>query len=103
MYLNSHCDKIKYAFTPIFKELIMHISIRGFPPGTSEAEIREPLEEFGVNVFGISIQTSDSDDRYLAIIDVDTDEAGCKFLTDRLNGKIWKGKKLHAASYLFLK
>jgi len=61
------------------------------------------LEEFGVPVKEITIQTSKNDDRYLAIIDVDTDEAGCKYLVGRLNGKVGKGQKLVAMTHLFMK
>jgi len=81
----------------------MHISVRGFPSGTSEAEIREPLEELGVKVLDVTIQSSENDDRHLAIIDIDTDEAGCKYLVDRLNGRVWKGQKLVAMKHLFMK
>ncbi|WP_456406011.1 hypothetical protein [Thiolapillus sp.] len=81
----------------------MHIGISGFPPETSEADIREPLEEFGAIVKEITIQPSDQEDRYLAIVDVDTDETGCKVLVEKINGKIWKGKRLRAIQYLFVK
>lgn len=81
----------------------MHISIGGFPPGTTEAEIREPLEEFGAVINEITIQSSEKDGGYMAIVDVDTDETGCKVLAEKINGKLWKGVALRAKSYLFLK
>lgn len=81
----------------------MHISIGGFPPGTTEAEIREPLEEFGAVINEITIQSSEKDGGYIAIVDVDTDETGCKVLAEKINGKLWKGVALRAKSYLFLK
>ncbi len=81
----------------------MNIGIGGFPPGTSEAEIREPLEEFGAVINKITIQPSDREDGYLAIVDVDTDDTGCKILVEKINGKIWKGKRLRAINYLFVK
>jgi len=79
----------------------MHISIGGFPSGTSEAEIREPLEALGVKVLDVTIKTSESDDRYVAIIDLDTDEAGCKYLANRMNGRMWHGQTLVARVHLF--
>ena len=81
----------------------MKISIGGFPPDTTETEIREPLEEFGAVINKITIQPSEKESRYMAILDVDTDEAGCKVLAEQINGKVWKGRKLRARSYLFLK
>ncbi|WP_457676447.1 hypothetical protein [Thiolapillus sp.] len=81
----------------------MHISISGFPPDTTEQDLREPLEEFGAIVKNIRIEPSDDDHNYLALIDVDTDETGCKVLADRINGHVWKGRKLRARYYLFVK
>ncbi len=81
----------------------MHISISGFPPDTTEQDLREPLEEFGAIVKSIRIEPSDDDHNYLALIDVDTDETGCKVLADRINGHVWKGRKLRARYYLFVK
>jgi hypothetical protein len=81
----------------------MHISISGFLPETTEEELREPLEEFGAVVKGITIEPSEDDHNYMAIVDVDTDEIGCKVLADKINGKVWKGRKLRARYYLFVK
>lgn len=81
----------------------MHISIMGFPPGTSEAEIREPLEEYGAIINKITIQPSDMEDRWLAIVDLETDATGRKVLAEKINGRVWKGRKLRAINYLFLK
>jgi len=58
----------------------MDISIGGFPPDTTEAEIREPLEEFGAVINKITIQPSEKEGGYMAIVDVDTDETGCMLL-----------------------
>ncbi len=81
----------------------MKISIGGFPPDTTEEEIRKPLEEFGAVINKISIQPSEKEGGYMAILDVDTDETGCKVLAEQINGKMWKGKQLRARSFMFLK
>ncbi|MEA3291172.1 MAG: RNA-binding protein, partial [Pseudomonadota bacterium] len=81
----------------------MNIGISGFPPDTSEADIREALEKYGAIINKITIQPSKREDGYLANVDVDTDETGCKVLVEKINGVFWKGRKLRAHSYLFLK
>jgi len=80
----------------------MKISIRGFETGTTEKEIRESLEDYGVVVSDVNILKSEADDRYLAVLDLDTDEAGVKYLVKRLNGRVWKGKTLAVSAHLFM-
>ena len=81
----------------------MKIAIGGFPPDTSEAEIRQALEEFGAVVNSVRIETSEVEDKYLATVDVDTDETGARMLAEKIDGKFWKGKVLRANAYLFFK
>lgn len=81
----------------------MKFVIGGFPPETTEQEIREPLEEFGAVITKVTIQPSEKEDGFLAIVEVDTDETGRKVLAEKINGKMWKGRKLRAPSILFLK
>ncbi|WP_041066868.1 hypothetical protein [Thiolapillus brandeum] len=81
----------------------MHISVSGFPPGTTEEELREPLEEFGAVIKSIKIEPSEDDHNQMALINVDTDETGCKILAEKINGRIWKGRKLRARYFLFVK
>lgn len=81
----------------------MHISISGFPADTSEEEIREALEESGATVTKITMEPSDSGKRTLAVVDVDTDETGAKVIAERIDGHVWKGRRLTARAYLFLK
>jgi len=81
----------------------MHISISGFPADTGEDEIRTALEAFGATVNAITMEPSDNGKRPLAVVDVDTDETGAKIIAERINGHIWKGKRLLARAYLFLK
>ena len=81
----------------------MHISIRGFSPETSEQEIRQALEDFGVQVNSITYKTDEASGSVpLAIVDVETDQLGAKVLAEHIDGRFWKGKKLRARSYLFL-
>ena len=66
-------------------------------------EIREALENYGAVVNKVTIEAPEKEGRYLAIVDVDTDETGVKVLTEQINGRVWKGQKLRANAYLFLK
>ena len=81
----------------------MHISVTGFPPDTTEEELREPFEKFGAVIKNIKIEPSEDDHNYMALIDVDTDETGCRILADKINGRVWKGRKLRARYFLFVK
>ncbi|WP_293688127.1 RNA recognition motif domain-containing protein [Thiolapillus sp.] len=81
----------------------MHISISGFPPDTTIEELREPLEEYGAVIRDLTIEPSNNEDNYIAMVDVDTDDTGCKILAEKINGRIWKGKKLRARHFLFIK
>jgi len=80
----------------------MNIGISGFPPDTSEEEIREALEEFGAVVTSVMITPSEDPDRYVANVNIDTDKLGMKVIADKINGTVWKGKKLAASGYLYL-
>ncbi|UCE89824.1 MAG: hypothetical protein JSW10_03060 [Pseudomonadota bacterium] len=79
----------------------MRIMIGGFPPDTTEDEIRKALEDYGVEVKGLSIQTPNNLARYLATVDVDLDKTGCKVLTEKINNRFWKGHRLKADYFLF--
>jgi hypothetical protein len=81
----------------------MHLSISGFPDDTEEEEIRTALEEFGATVNTITMEPSDDGGHTLALVDVDTDDTGAKIIAEKINGRIWKGKRLRARAYLFLK
>ncbi len=81
----------------------MRISISGFPEDTSESEIRTALEDFGATVKQITMEPSDDGKRTLAVVDVDTDETGAKIIAEKINGRIWKGRRLRARAYLFMK
>ena len=81
----------------------MKIGISGFPPETTEEEIRRPLEEFGAVVKSVTIEPSNIRERNVAIVDADTDETGAKVLVKKLDGFYWKGRKLHAYFYRFFR
>jgi nucleoside-triphosphatase THEP1 len=70
--------------------------ISGFPKDTTAEEIREALEASGVPVTGIVIEPGSSEDRNVALVDVDTDATGMRVLTERLDGFVWKGHRLRA-------
>ena len=78
----------------------MEIIIAGFPPETTEDEIKEALETYGVTTCKVTILKSHDPSRYTATVDVDTDETGCRVLAEKINGTVWKGKKLRANYFL---
>ncbi|HHJ17266.1 MAG TPA: RNA-binding protein [Gammaproteobacteria bacterium] len=78
----------------------MEIIISGFPPETTEDEIKEALESHGAPILEVKIMESNDVDRYTATVDVDTDETGCRVLAEKVNGTVWKGKKLRANYFL---
>lgn len=78
----------------------MKIGIAGFPPDTTEEEIRQALVGFGVPVTHVTIEPSQDQDRFLAVVEADVDEAGARVLVDLINNKVWKGKTLRANRYL---
>ena len=78
----------------------MNLSIRGFPADTTEQEIRDALEKFGAKVNSVEIMLSENPDRHLAVVDIDTDRLGIDVIADRINGVVWKGKRLVAQGTL---
>jgi ribosomal protein L12E/L44/L45/RPP1/RPP2 len=81
----------------------MDIAISGFPAETTEDEIRETLEKYGVTVKEVSIELSDNPHRNLATVGVDLDESGARVLAKKLNGLVYKGQRLRAEIYLLFK
>ena len=81
----------------------MKITVSGFPPDTTEEEIREAIEDYGAAVTSVTVDPSEDPSEYLAVIDVDTDETGCKVLVDAINGLVWKDRTLRAQRFLFVK
>jgi len=80
----------------------MHIAISNFSPETTIDEIRQALEDFGVSIRDITLENDEDGDHTLALVDVDTDELGAKALAERINGHVWKGRRLRARAYLFI-
>jgi hypothetical protein len=78
----------------------MHNSIGGFPAEVEEKEIREALAAYGVPITDVTL-APDSGGHTLALVDVDTDELGAKALAEKLNGHIWRGRRLRARAHLF--
>ncbi|MEA3412548.1 MAG: RNA-binding protein [Pseudomonadota bacterium] len=81
----------------------MDIAISGFPAETTEDEIREALEEYGVTVKEVSIELSNNPQRNLATVGVDLDESGARVLAKKINGSFYKGQRLRAENYLLFK
>lgn len=79
----------------------MKIAVRGFPPETTEEEIREALEKYGAVVEKIVIEPAKNPEEYLALIEIDTDETGCQVLADAINGTVWKDRRLRADRFMF--
>ena len=80
----------------------MNIGISGFTPDTTEEEIREALEKFGAVVNSVKITASNDPGRFVATVDIDTDKLGMKVIAEKINGTVWKGKRLTATGYLYL-
>jgi len=80
----------------------MHISIAGFPADVEEEDIRKALENHGAMVHSVTLEPN-SGDHTLAVVDVETDETGARALAERINGRIWRGRRLRARAFLFLK
>ncbi len=81
----------------------MQIAVSGFAPETTQEEIRKALENYGVVVDEITIYPSDNPERYLAVIGVDADETGAQVIIKAIHGKSWKGRRLSAEFFRFLK
>lgn len=79
----------------------MNIFVRGFPPDTTSEEIKQAIQDFGAPVNKVDIQPSDDPDRYVAVIDTPVDNTGARVLAEKINGTVWKGKKLVAENMLF--
>ena len=81
----------------------MHIGISGFPAGTTEEEVKAALESYGAPIISVEFKESDDPERIVALVDVDTNEIGRKVLAEKIDGHVWKGRKLSAQSYLLFK
>ena len=80
----------------ILEHAMQKLLISGFPKETSEGEIRGALESAGVPVKAILIERQGSEERPIALVEVDTDRNGMRVLTERLDGLVWKGHRLRA-------
>jgi len=72
----------------------MNVVIRNLPDNTSEEEIGELLKEHGVPVTDVTLTNEGDEDRYLAVVALDTDHAGATALVKMLDGRFWRGKTL---------
>jgi len=81
----------------------VHIGVSGFAEDTTVEEVKEALESYGAPIISVEFKESEDPARILALIDVDTNEIGCKVLAEKIDGHVWKGRKLRAQSYLLFK
>ncbi len=81
----------------------MHISVSDFPPGTTEEEVRQVLEAYGVPIRSVTLEGKPDGPHTLAVVDIDTDQTGARALAGRIDGHIWKGRRLRAYAHLFLR
>jgi hypothetical protein len=79
----------------------MNVVIRNLPDNTSEEEIAELLKEHGVPVTDVTLTNEGDEERYVAVIALDTDHAGATALVKMLDGKFWRGKTLKARAQTF--
>ena len=74
----------------------MNVVIRNLPDNTSEAEIRELLQEHGVPVTQVTLTSEGDAEHFVAVIGLDTDNAGAQALVKMLDGKYWREHTLAA-------
>lgn len=74
----------------------MNVVIRNLPDNTSEDEIGELLKEHGVPVNSVTLTNEGDQERYVAVVSMDTDHAGAAALVKMLDGRFWRGKTLKA-------
>ena len=79
----------------------MNVVIRNLPDNTSEDEIAELLKEHGVPVTDVTLTNEGDEQRFVAVIALDTDHAGASALVKMLDGKFWRGKTLKARAQTF--
>lgn len=74
----------------------MNVIITNLPDNTSEEEIGELLKEIGVPVTGVTLTNEGDEERFVAVVALDTDQSGATALVKMLHGKLWRGKTLEA-------
>ncbi len=78
----------------------MQLWIRNIAPGTTEEEIREFLAQYA-EATSITLATSGSQDRHTAVADVPGDRPMGNALAKKLNGMLWKERRLEVHTTLF--
>ena len=74
----------------------MNVLIRNLPDDISEAEIRELLKEHGVPVTDVTLTREGDAERLVAVVGLDTDNAGAQALVKMVDGKYWRERTLSA-------
>ena len=76
----------------------MNVVIRNLPDNTSEEEIDGLLKEHGVPVSDVTLTNEGDEERYVAVVALDTDATA---LVKMLDGKFWRGQTLKARAQTF--
>ena len=74
----------------------MNVVIENLPDNTSEAEIRELLQEHGVPVTKVTLTSEGDAERLVAVVALDTDNAGAQALVKMVDGRYWREHTLAA-------
>lgn len=74
----------------------MNVVIGNLPDNTSDTEIRELLQEHGVPVTQVTLTSEGDEERFVAVVALDTDNAGAQALVKMVNGKYWREHTLTA-------
>ncbi len=76
--------------------LPMNVLIDHLPTDATEAGVREILAEHGVPVTSVRLSNEGNPDHLVAVVALDTDEAGARALAGMVDGRLWKGRRLSA-------
>ena len=74
----------------------MNVVIRNLPDNTNKEEIKELLKEHNIPVSDVTLTNEGDEERYVAVVALDTDHASATALVKMLDGRFWRGKTLKA-------
>ena len=75
----------------------MNVVIRNLPDNTSEEEIGELLKEHGVPVTDVSLTNEGDEERYVAVVALDTDHAGANSPGENAGRQVLEGQDAESA------
>jgi len=74
----------------------MQVIINNLPPETTKEMLLDEIQERYIQITDLTLETSGNSDSIMAIIRLDTGNAGAVALEKRVNGKYWHGRMLTA-------